>query len=106
MALYKEIIKNNGISTAYHKIKSVSVVMRSPYVDEETDKVTESTHLLSVKVKSYVSEDYRRVSEDNAVSSRDYNYRVTLAEIAETPILELAYAKLKDMPEFEGAEDC
>ena len=105
MALYKEITKENGISTAYHKIKNVSVTMRTPRIDEETNE-TDNTHLLSVKVKSYVSEDYRRVAEDNAVSSRDYNFKVTLAELAETPIVALAYAKLKAEPNFEGAEDC
>ena len=105
MALYKEITKDNGITVVYHKIKSVSVMMRTPRIDEETNE-TDNTHLLSVKVKSYVSEDYRRVSEDNAVASRDYTFRVTLAEIAETPILELAYAELKAEPIFEGAEDC
>ena len=106
MALYKEITKDNGITAQYHKIKKVSVVMRSPYVDEETSEIINDTHLLCVNVKSYVSEDYRRVSEDNAVYIRDYHVKVTLAEIAETPILELAYAKLKEMPGFTDAKDC
>ena len=106
MALFKEITKDNGIPTAYHKIKKVSVVMRSPAEKYEADETIDNTHVLCVNVKSYVSEDYRRVSEDNSVSSRDYNFRVTLAEVSETPVLELAYAKLKAEPNFEGAEDC
>ena len=106
MALYKEIKKDNGITTAYHKIKKVTAIMRTPLHDEETNEIVENTHLLCVNVKSFVSEDYRRVSEDNAVSNRDYHIRVTLAELAETPIVALAYAKLKAEPNFEGAEDC
>ena len=105
MALCKEITKENGITTEYHKIKNVSVTMRTSRIDEGINEI-DNTHLLSVKVKSYISEEYRRASEDNAVSSKDYSFRVTLAEIAEMPIVALAYAKLKTEPNFDGAEDC
>ena len=106
MALYKEIVKDNGIIATYHKIKNVSIMMRSPHVDEETNEIKENTHLLSVKVRSYVSEEYRRNSEDNAVSNRDYHFRITLEEIAETPVLALAYNKLKKLSVYADAIDC
>lgn len=101
MALLKAITNKKGITTNYHKVGDVSLVKLVSDGNSEDE-----TYLICTNVKSFVSEDYRRISEGNTVSSKDYHFKVTLAEIAETPILELAYAKLKDMPEFEGAEDC
>lgn len=101
MALNKAITNEKGITTNYHKIGTLSLVKVTP--KEETD---ETSHLLCVNVSSFVSEDYRRESEKLAVSSRDYNFKITLAELTETPILTLAYNKLKSLPMFDGAEDC
>lgn len=106
MALYKEKIENNGITTRYHKIKKVSLAMRSPYVDEEKNETINDTHLLTISVKSYVTEDYRRNFEENPAYSRDYHIRVTLNEISSTPIISLAYYKLKYLDEFYGSRDC
>lgn len=101
MALNKAITNEKGITTNYHKVGTLSLVKYIP--KEDTD---DTSHLLCVNVYSFVSEDYRRESEKLAVSNRDYHIKVTLAELSETPILALAYNKLKSLPIFENAEDC
>ena len=101
MALNKAITDAKGITTNYHKVGTLSLVKYVP--KNETD---ETSHILCVNVSSFVSEEYRRESEKLAVSNRDYHIKVTLAELSETPVLTLAYNKLKSLPIFEGAEDC
>ena len=101
MALFKEITNTKGVTTNYHKVGKLSLVRYTP--KDETD---ETSHLLCVNVASFVSEDYRRASDENAVSSRDYHIKLTLAELEAIPLLTLAYAKLKATDSFNGAEDC
>ena len=101
MALYKEITDRKGVTTRYHKIDKMSIVKTAPK-NETSDK----THIICAALMSYASEDYRRANDDNAITSRDYHFPVTLDEISTTPILTLAYNKLKALPTFDGAEDC
>jgi hypothetical protein len=101
MALFKETTDRKGITTRYHKIGKMSIVKHTP-----KDEADERSHLICANVQSYASEDYRRADENNAILSRDFHIFVTLDEIAETPILTLAYDKLKALPTFDGAEDC
>lgn len=99
MALKKLITKPNGISTEYHKITHVGLSDRNgehPY-DSETP-IT-----IDVMVRSYLNEEYRRIGHSIEVCS----YYFELTDEEETQgIREVAYTKLKSLPEFEGAEDC
>ena len=101
MALNKAITNAKGIETSYHKICKISLVKSKPKNEED-----ETSHLICANVFSYVTEEHRRAAENSAVSNRDYHIKVTLAELETTPMLTLAYARLKALPMFEGAEDC
>ena len=101
MAIYKEIADKKGIVTRYHKIGKISIMPIT--TKKEADK---RSHFICANVQSYASESYRRISEENLISSRDYHIFVTLDEMSSAPIYELAYNKLKEFSTFEGAEDC
>ena len=95
MALKKAITNKKGVTTNYHKIGNFSV--------RKTDN---ERYTICAQVLSFVSEEYRRLSEANAVVNIDYIVRADADEISTTPILALAYDKLKTLPTFDGAEDC
>lgn len=99
MALNKEIINTKGIITSYHKVGNFSITKR-------VTKEDAIECLICTNVKSFVSEEYRRISEDNSVSNRDYHLKAALEEVAQTPIYELIYNKLKEQTDFFEATNC
>lgn len=90
MALFCEIIQEDGVTTSYHRILYIqsTINMRC-----------------SVAVVSYVDES-ARVKEHENVTAQIYKQGKTY-EIAydETMTPTKAYEYLKTLPEFEGAED-
>ena len=89
MALLKEKINHStGVVSTYHRVGSVEVR------DSE----------LSCQVASYVSKDYR--SQGRSVERSHYQFEITLEEEESMGVRQLAYTKLKTLPEWEGAEDC
>ena len=84
MALKKDIKQADGIVTTYHRISFVSV-----YVNDH----------VSIGVRSYVDADSRQRPDAYVVAityETDYQENMTV---------EQAYAYLKTLPVFEGADD-
>ena len=90
MALYKEIVQNDGVTTKYHRIL---------YLHVTTNRQN------SIAVLSYV-DNTSRDNEKDAVLIQPYQKAVTY-ETAYDPAMtvESAYNYLKTLPEFEGATD-
>lgn len=90
MALYKEIVQNDGVTTKYHRIL---------YLHVTTNRQN------SIAVLSYV-DNTSRDNEKDAVLIQPYQKAVTY-ETAYDPAMtvESAYDYLKTLPEFEGATD-
>lgn len=89
MALCKEKIDpNTGVVTNYHRIYSATV-------REDT---------LHCMLSSYVSKDYRQNGESTNIET--FYFPITVEEEESMGIRQLAYKKIKELPEWEGAEDC
>lgn len=88
MALLKEVVYENGVTTNYHRIGYVSL--------------QDST--LSCCVDSYVSKDYRE-KERNA-DSLNFRFEITVEEEESMGIRQLTYKKIKELPEWADAVDC
>lgn len=88
MALQKDIISREGFTTNYHKIKEITL----------------HDNLLNVVVNSYVSHEYREF--ERPADRQDFNFEITIEEEESMGIRQLAYTKIKERPEWEGAEDC
>ena len=89
MALYKEIIQADGVTTNYHRILNLSSQINS-HVD--------------IAVISYVNADSR--SRDSEYPKRPYRQCVTYTTgYKENMTIQEAYNYIKTLPEFEGAED-
>ena len=88
MALIKTKTSENGIITEYHKIDSVNLYGSS----------------MEIELVSYVSKDYRM--QNLPVLCGQYLFNITLEEEESMGIRQLAYKKIKELPEWEGAEDC
>ena len=109
MALKKTIIETNGISTEYHKIKSVTIgtKMTQKKCAEGSDKITEQAfYFVNAEVAAYVSEELRQKSAHNSVIDRTFNFRIPAEDVDTNGIHALVYAKLKEQKLFEDAEDC
>lgn len=112
MALNLKNIEKNGITTNYHMIKKISIMpidSENMLVDEDDniiDTIRKRMYLLTVEVKSYISEDYRRISEGNAIFGTSYSFKIELSEIDNVNVFNLAYNKLKTTEKFKLAEDC
>ena len=91
MALKKTFLKENGISTLYHKISNVT--LRS--VEELS---------LHVQVTSYLNEEYREKEQE--IETLFYTFDITKEEEDGMGTRKLAYAKLKTLEEWADAEDC
>ena len=91
MALKKTFVKENGISTSYHKISNVTV--------RSTDSLS-----LRVQVTSYLNEEYREKEQE--IETLFYTFDLTSEEEDSMGARKLAYAKLKTLDEWAGAEDC
>ena len=99
MALKKLITKPNGISTEYHKIAHVGLSDRNG----EHPYNSETPITIDVMVRSYLNEEYRQ--NGHSIEVKSYWFELTDEE-EKQGIREVAYTKLKTLPEFEGAEDC
>ena len=88
MALCKEKIHPNGITTFYHRVSLVSV----------------SGNTLYVELVSYVSQNYR--TQGQPANFEEMEFEITLEEEESMGVRQLAYKKIKELPEWEGAEDC
>lgn len=91
MALKKTFVKENGISTSYHKISNVT--LRSA---EELS--------LWIQVTSYLNEEYREKEQE--IETLFYTFDITKEEEDSMGTRKLAYAKLKTLEEWADAEDC
>ena len=94
MALQKQFIKPNGIETNYHRISQASL----------TAYDNEDSHSLFVALTSYLSEEYRNAGYE--VETNHYHFQITDGEDTTMGIRELAYKKLKELPEWADAVDC
>lgn len=90
MALKKDIVQSDGVTTSYHRIL---------YITSTINRQN------SIAVVSYVN-DNARSDEKNNVLVQPYQKAVTY-ETAYSPSMtvELAYEYLKTLPQFEGAVD-
>jgi hypothetical protein len=88
MALLKQVTQNDRVVTSYHRILLIQSVVNSH---------------TSISVLSYVDQDSRNIEP---TESRVYKSCITYEmEYVENMTIEDAYAYLKTLPEFEGAED-
>lgn len=97
MALNKKIIKNNGLSTSYHKIRNVNM-----------DCSGEQT-IMTILIDSYADENYRIKEKNeeiiNAALSTDA-YIVEVDTKNDNLNFSNIYKKLKKLDVFEDATDC
>lgn len=90
MALYKKIRMRDGVTTSYHRIL---------YLTKTINRQN------SIAVLSYVDEQARD-DEKEDVLEKPYRKGITYeTDYDEDMTIEDAYAYLKTLPEFEGAED-
>lgn len=85
MALLKDIKQDNGITTSYHRIL---------YVEQWTN-----SHV-SIAVQSYIDGSFRFHEEHPYSTAKTYE-----TDYVENFTIQDAYAYLKTLPEFEGAEN-
>lgn len=89
MALLKTVEQDDGVITAYHRILYLRSMINSH---------------ISIAVVSYINEEGRR--RDNGEGMRPYRSAITYEkDYQENMTIEEAYAYLKTLPVFEGAED-
>lgn len=90
MALYKEVIQDDGVTTNYHRIL---------YLTHHVN------HHNSIAVVSYVS-DQARSAEQAAILAQPYQRAITYeCAYDESMTIETAYEYLKTLDEFAGATD-
>lgn len=101
MALKKTVRMQNGIATEYHRIAMLKID-----INQE----------ITILINSYLSEDGRQVEKDYAEGKYKnvddglipfpyYNVEYLNAPYDGEMTIAKAYAYLKTLPEFEGAED-
>lgn len=90
MALYKEIVQDDGVTTCYHRILQLIQTVNKQN---------------SIAVVSYVGAE-ARMNELEAVIAQPYKKAITYeTDYSEAMTIETAYDYLKTLPEFEGATD-
>lgn len=90
MALYKELMQDDGVVTCYHRIL---------YHQTTPNRQT------SIVVLSYVNEKAREAEKDNTMA-QPYTKAVTYETDYDSAMTDgKAYAYLKTLPIFEGAKD-
>lgn len=90
MALYKEIVQDDGVTTSYHRIL---------FLQTTTNKQN------SIAVLSYVNSEARE-GEKQAIISQPYRQSITYETAYDpTMTIETAYEYLKTLPRFENASD-
>lgn len=95
MALSKTFIKDNGIVTSYHKVTNLSIADRN----NEDDTLN-----LNVELTSYMNQEYRK--QNQPIETLYYFFNITSEEEEATSARKLAYAKIKELPEWIDAENC
>lgn len=88
MALQKAITQPDGVTTNYHRIQFIQTTVNRQN---------------SIAVLSYVNAESRATEDEGR---RPYKAAITYeTAYDENMTVESAYAYLKNLPEFEGAED-
>lgn len=95
MALSKAITNELGVTTNYHKVSRATIA--------EFSGEREGTYL-SFEINSYVSKDYR--DQNKPADYSNFRFAITLEEEESMGIRALCYTKLKETPDWRGAEDC
>ena len=101
MALKKQITESNGVVTEYHRIAMVKI---------------DTNQQNTILINSYLSEDGRQIEKDyiaglyNSIEEGMMNWPYVEAyylncDYDEAMTIPNAYAYLKTLPKFEGAED-
>ena len=89
MALSKELAYGKtGVVTTYHKIEMVSL----------------HGSRLDCVVTSYLSAEVRQGGSN--LSRQHFSFEITVEEEESMGIRQLAYKKIKELPEWADAEDC
>lgn len=95
MALNKEIVLENGITVNYHRIVSVNNI---------------TNHVSVIEIASYTSEAKRKEEQTALANNQSMNVFISTEYLNKeyTPTLNVdtAYAYLKTLDKFSGAEDC
>jgi len=90
LALYKAIKQKDGVTTYYHRIL---------YLTQTVNRQN------SIAVLSYVDDASRTAEQENEIA-QPYMQAVTYElPYDETMTVETAYAYIKTLPQFEGAEN-
>ena len=88
MALLNTITSSKGVTTTYHKVNEVTVHNGDMYC----------------QVNSYVSKDYRDL--ERPADYLHFEFQITVEEEESMGIRQLAYKKIKGLPEWSEAVDC
>ena len=88
MALNKNYIGDNGVSTTYHRVHFVSLAQGT----------------LNCVVNSYVSKNYRE--QEKVALTSHFSFKATTEEEESMGIRALCYKKIKELPEWSDATDC
>lgn len=95
MALNKEIVLENGITVNYHRVVSVNNI---------------TNHVSVIEIASYTSEAKRKEEQTALANNQSMNVFISTEYLNKeyTPTLNVdtAYAYLKTLDKFSGAEDC
>ena len=97
MALQKQFIKPNGIETNYHRISDVHLFISDGTQERENN-------FINISLTSYLNEQKR--DEGYAIETHHYYFSIANNEDTSIGIRELAYNKIKTLPEWEGAVNC
>ena len=111
MALKKTITERNGVTTEYHKINKIEI--GSKFIKRNRDKVDGEITFEEVEVygvtlvlASYLNAELRQKSHGLSVKETEYRFTIPATDVEAQPLFALAYAELKKLEAFEGAEDC
>ena len=88
MAVCKKQVSEQGYETNYHKFTEVTV-------SEDT---------LIGLLTSYVTKEYRDL--EKPALRKNYYFTISIEEEESMGVRQLAYKKLKELPEWADAEDC
>lgn len=95
MALSKEIVLENGITVNYHRVVSVNNI---------------TNHASIIEVASYTSPEKREEEQTALTNNQPMNVFISTQylskEYTQTLDVDAAYAYLKTLDKFAGAEDC
>ena len=88
MALQKQYVNKQGITTNYHKIGSATL----------------RDGVLTCFLDSYVSKDYRE--SEQCADSSVFRFDITVEEEESMGIRALCYSKIKELEDWSDAVDC